>query len=80
MEKIIPAQYVAAVQQLFDDAVEGLGLAKECKEADDLSATLAVVLYKLDLAANFIEQHQPGFLKEIGEAKQRVIAAMTPKH
>ena len=35
---------------------------------------------KLDLASNFIEQHQPGFIKEVNAAKQRVISALTPKH
>ena len=61
MEKIVPPEYVEAVQQLFDEAIEAVGLAKQCKEVDDLWATLAVALLKLDLASNFIEQHQPGF-------------------
>src|SRR5688572_12078277 len=59
MEKIVPPEYVEAVQQLFDEAIEAVGLAKQCKEVDDLWATLAVALLKLDLASNFIEQHQP---------------------
>ena len=80
MEKIVPSEYVEAVQQLFDETIEAVGLAKQCKEVDDLWATLAVALLKLDLASNFIEQHQPGFIKEINAAKQRVMAALTPKH
>jgi hypothetical protein len=80
MEKIVPPEYVPAVQQLFDEAIEAVGLAKQAKEVDDLWATLAVALLKLDLASNFIEQHQPGFIKEVNAAKQRVISALTPKH
>ena len=79
-EKIVPPEYAEAVQQLFDEAIEAVGLAKQCKEVDDLWATLAVALLKLDLASNFIEQHQPGFVKEVNAAKQRVIAALTPRH
>jgi len=80
MEKIVPPDYVDAVQQLFDETIEAVGLAKQCKEVDDLSATLAVALLKLDLASNFIEQHQPGFIKEVNAAKSRVISALTPIH
>jgi hypothetical protein len=80
MEKIVPPEYAQAVQQLFDETIEAMQLAKQCKEVDDLWATLAVALLKIDLASNFIEQHKPGFIKEINEAKQRVMSALTPKH
>lgn len=80
MEKIVPPEYAEAVQQLFDETIEAMQLAKQCKETDDLWATLAVALLKIDLASNFIEQHKPGFIKEINDAKQRVMAALTPKH
>jgi hypothetical protein len=80
MEKIVPPEYVEAIQQLFDETIEAVGLAKQCKEVDDLWATLAVALLKLDLASNFVEQHQPGFINEINAAKQRVMAALTPRH
>jgi hypothetical protein len=80
MQKLLPKDYADAVQQLFDESIEAIGLAKQCNEVDDLSATLAVALLKLDLASNFIEQHKPGFIKEVNAAKQRVIAALTPKH
>jgi len=80
MEKLLPKDYADAVQQLFDEAIEAVGLARQCTEIEDLSATLAVALLKLDLASNFIEQHQPGFIKEVNAAKQRVMAALVPRH
>ena len=80
MEKIVPPESVEAVRQLFDETIEAVGLAKQCEEFDDLAATLAVALLKLDLASNFIEQHQPGFIKEVNAAKSRVISALTPIH
>jgi len=80
MNKLLPQEYADAVRQLCDETVEAVGLAKQCSELDDLSATFAVALLKLDLASNFVEQHHPGFIKEVNAAKQRVIAALTPKH
>lgn len=80
MEKLLPKDYADAVQQLFDETIEAVGLARQCTELEDLSATLAIALLKLDLASNFIEQHQPGFIKEVNAAKQRVMAAMVPRH
>ena len=80
MDKLLPQDYAEAFDQLMDETVEAVGLAKQCRELDDLSATIAVAVLKLDLASNFVEQHHPGFIKEVNAAKQRVIAALTPKH
>jgi hypothetical protein len=80
MEKLLPKEYADAVLQLMDETVEAVGLAKQCSELDDLSATIAVALLKLDLASNFVEQHHAGFIKEVNAAKQRVITALSTKH
>ena len=80
MENLMPKEFVDAFNQLMDETVEAVGLARQCKELDDLSATIAVALLKLDLASNFVEQHNPGFIKEVNAAKQRVITALTTKH
>lgn len=80
MQNLLPKDFADAVGQLFDEAVEAVGMAKEAKEVDDLWASLAVALLKLDLASNFIEQHHPGFIKEVNAAKQRVMAALVPRH
>jgi len=80
MDKLLPPEFDEAVQQLFDETIEAVGLAKQCRALDDLWATMAVALLKLDLASNFVEQHHPGFIKEVNAAKQRVISALTTKH
>ena len=80
MENLMPKEFVDAFNQLMDETVEAVGLARQCKELDDLSATIAVALLKLDLASNFVEQHNPCFIKEVNAAKQRVITALTTKH
>lgn len=69
-----------AMQQLFDETIEAIQLAKVSPDIDDLSATFAVALLKLGLATGFVEQKYPGFAKEVEEKRQRVIAALTQKH
>jgi hypothetical protein len=66
-----------AMQQLFDETIEAIQLAKVSPDLDDLAATFAVALLKLGLATGFVEQRHPGFAKDIEEKRQRVIAALT---
>jgi hypothetical protein len=80
VDRLLPQEFAEAFVQLMNETAEAAGLAKQCSELDDLSATLAVALLKIDLASNFVEQHHPGFIKEVNAAKQRVIAALTPRH
>lgn len=69
-----------AMQQLFDETIEALQLAKASPDLDDLAATFAVAFLKLGLATGFVEQRNPGFAKDVEEKRQRVIAALTQKH
>lgn len=69
-----------AMQQLCDETMEAMQLAKISPDLDDLSATLAVALLKIGLAAGLVEQRHPGFAKDMEEKRQRVIAALTQKH
>jgi hypothetical protein len=66
-----------AMQQLFDETIEALQLAKVSPDLDDLAATFAVAFLKLGLATGFVEQRNPGFAKDVEEKRQRVIAALT---
>ena len=66
-----------AMQQLFDETIEALQLAKASPDLDDLAATFAVALLKLGLATGFVEQRHPGFAKDVEEKRQRVITALT---
>ena len=70
----------SALQQLMDETVEALQLAKVSPDLDDLGATFAVALLKLGLATSFIEQKHPGFAKDVEDKRQRVLAALMPKH
>ena len=69
-----------AMQQLYDETIEAMQLAKVSPDLDDLSAVVAVALLKLGMATGFVEQRHPGFAKEVEEKRQRVIAALTQKH
>lgn len=69
-----------AMQQLHDETIEAMQLAKQSPDLDDLSATFAVALLKLGLATGLVEQRHPGFAKAVEEKRQRVIAALTQKH
>ena len=66
-----------AMDQLFDETVEALQLAKASPDLDDLAATFAVALLKLGLATGFVEQRHPGFARDVEIKRQRVIAALT---
>ena len=65
-----------AMDQLFDETIEAIQLAKASPDLDDLSATFAVALLKLGLATGFVEQRHPGFAREIEVKRQRVITAL----
>jgi len=76
MSKLFDDELNAAMQQLFDETIEAIQLAKASPDLDDLSATFAVALLKLGLATGFVEQRHPGFAKEIEVKRQRVITAL----
>ena len=75
--KLFDAELHEAMQQLFDETIEALQLAKVSPDLDDLAATFAVALLKLGLATGFVEQRHPGFARDIEEKRQRVIRALT---
>lgn len=77
MTKLFDQELNEAMDQLFDETVEALQLAKVSPDLDDLSATFAVALLKLGLATGFVEQRHPGFARDVEEKRQRVIAALT---
>ncbi len=70
----------AALKQLLDETIEALQLARASPDLDDLGATFAVALLKLGMATGFVEQRHPGFAKDIEDKRQRVLAALIPKH
>ncbi len=74
------AETGAALKQLLDETIEALQLARASPDLDDLGATFAVALLKLGMATGFVEQRHPGFAKDIEEKRQRVLAALIPKH
>ncbi|MCC7483564.1 MAG: hypothetical protein IT529_01120 [Burkholderiales bacterium] len=76
MTKLFDPELNDAMDQLFDETIEAILLAKKSPDLDDLSATFAVALLKLGLATGFVEQRHPGFAKEIEVKRQRVIAAL----
>ena len=84
--KLFDDELHEAMQQLFDETIEAIQLAKVSPDLDDLAATFAVALLKLGLATGFVEQRHPGFAKDVEEKRQRVIAgahaaaAQAPKH
>jgi hypothetical protein len=80
MTQLFDDELHEAMQQLFDETIEAIQLAKVSPDIDDLSATFAVALLKLGLATGFVEQKYPGFAKEVEDKRQRVIAALTQKH
>ena len=79
-KKLFEDELHDAMQQLFDETIEAMQLAKVSPDLDDLAATFAVALLKLGLATGFVEQRHPGFAKDVEEKRQRVIAALTQKH
>lgn len=80
MSKLFDDELNQAMDQLFDETIEAIQLAKASPDLDDLAATFAVAFLKLGLAAGFVEQRHPGFAKDVEEKRQRVIAALTQKH
>jgi hypothetical protein len=76
MQKLFDDELHGAMQQLFNETIEAIELAKASPDLDDLSATFAVALLKLGLATGFVEQKYPGFAKEVEVKRQRVIAAL----
>lgn len=80
MTQLFDDELHQAMQQLFDETIEAIQLAKVSPDIDDLSATFAVALLKLGLATGFVEQKYPGFAKEVEDKRQRVIAALSQKH
>lgn len=76
-KKLFDDETHEALQQLYDETIEAMQLAKVSPDLDDLSAVFAVALLKLGLATGFVEQRYPGFAKEIEVKRQRVIAALT---
>jgi len=77
MTKLFDKDVNEAMDQLFDETIEAVLLAKKSPDLDDLAATFAVALLKLGLATGFVEQRHPGFAKDIEEKRQRVIDALT---
>ncbi|HYH41464.1 MAG TPA: hypothetical protein VD867_05750 [Burkholderiales bacterium] len=75
--KLFDDELHGAMQQLFDETIEALQLAKVSPDLDDLAATFAVALLKLGLATGFVEQRNPGFARDVEEKRQRVITALT---
>ena len=75
--KLFEDELDQAMQQLFDETIEALQLAKVSPDLDDLAATFVVAFLKLGLATGFVEQRNPGFAKDVEEKRQRVIAALT---
>jgi hypothetical protein len=78
--KLFDDELHEAMQQLFDETIEAIQLAKVSPDLDDLSATFAVALLKLGLATGFVEQRHPGFAREVEAKRQRVIAALTAQN
>lgn len=80
MKKMFDEEMHSALQQLMEETIEALQLAKASPDIDDLGAAFAVALLKLGLATTFVEQKYPGFSREIEEKRQRVLSALIPKH
>ena len=78
--KLFDDEIHSALQQLMDETIEALQLAKVSADLDDLGATFAVAVLKLGLATTFVEQQHPGFAQDVEAKRQRVLSAMMPKH
>ena len=71
METMFDEEMHSALQQLMDETIEALQLAKVSPDLDDLGATFAVALLKLGLATTFVEQKYSGFAQDVEEKRQR---------
>ena len=80
MQNLFDEEMHSALEQLMDETMEALQLAKVSPDIDDLAATMAVALLKLGLATTFVEQKYPGFAKDVEEKRQRVLSALIPRH
>jgi glucuronate isomerase len=80
MQTLFDAETRAALTQLIDETTEALQLAKQSPDLDDFGATLAVAFLKLGMATGFVEQRHPGFARDVEEKRQRVLAALVPRH
>ena len=80
MQKLFDEDMHSALEQLVDETMEALQLAKVSPDIDDLAATMAVALLKLGLATTFVEQKYPGFANDVEDKRQRVLSALIPKH
>jgi len=80
MQKLFDEEMHSALQQLMDETIEALQLAKVSPDIDDLGATFAVALLKLGLATSFVDGKHPGFAKDVEEKRQRVLSALMPRH
>ncbi len=67
MPQLFDDELNQAMQQLFDETIEVIQLAKVSPDLDDLAATFAVALLKLGLATGFVEQKNPGFARDVEE-------------
>lgn len=76
MPKLFDDELNEAMQQLFNETIEAIQLAKVSPDLHDLSATFAVALLKLGLGIGLVEQKHPGFAGEVEEKRQRVITAL----
>lgn len=80
MQNLFDAETHAALQQLMDETIEALQLAKASPDLDDLAATFAVALLKLGLATSFVDGKERGFAQDVEAKRQRVLAALMPRH
>ena len=80
MPRLFDDEMQSALEQLMDETVEALQLAKVSPDLEDLGATFAVAVLKLGLATSFVEQKYPGFAKDVEEKRQRVLSALVPRH
>ena len=80
MQKLFDEEMHAALQQLMDETIEALQLAKVSPDLEDLGATFAVALLKLGLATSFVDGKHRGFDKDVEEKRQRVLSALMPRH
>ena len=78
--KLFDDETHSALQQLMEETIEALQMAKVSSDLDDLGATFAVALLKLGLATSFVEQQHPGFAQDVEAKRQRVLSALMPRH
>ncbi len=83
MSQLFDDELNQAMQQLFDETIEVIQLAKASPDLDDLAATFAVALLKLGLATGFVEQKNPaspGTSKKSASASLRRCRTSNSRH